>query len=94
MDQNNDRRNDLKRYIKEAPGELNRTELTMLQPHFLTFRGAGGKEGLLLAVVLEELMIQTPGRVVHVGKPVLAITFEPSALGEEYGILLNSRLLQ
>lgn len=82
------------RYIKEAPDELNRTELTMLQPHFLTFRGAGGKEGLLLAVVLEELMIQTPGRVVHVGKPVLAITFEPSALGEEYGILLNSRLLQ
>ena len=80
-------------YIKEEPEALESTELALLQPHFLRFRGAGGKEGLLLAVVLEELVIQTPGRVVHVGKPVLAITSEPSALGEEYGILLNSRLL-
>ena len=80
-------------YIKEEPEALESTELALLQPHFLRFRGAGGKEGLLLAVVLEELEIQTPGRVVHVGKPVLAITSEPSALGEEYGILLNSRLL-
>ena len=81
-------------YIKEEPQKLKSTELSMLQPHFLSFRGAGGKEGIMLAVVLGELEIQTPGRVVHVGKPVLAITSEPSALGEEYGILLNSRLLQ
>ena len=80
-------------YIKEEPQKLKSTELSMLQPHFLSFRGAGGKEGIMLAVVLGELEIQTPGRVVHVGKPVLAITSEPSALGEEYGILLNSRLL-
>lgn len=80
-------------YIKEEPQNLKSTELSMLHPHFLSFRGAGGKEGILLAVVLGELEIQTPGRVVHVGKPVLAITSEPSALGEEYGILLNSRLL-
>lgn len=51
------------------------------------------KKGLLLAVILDELLIQTPERVVHVGKPVLAITSELSALGEEYEILLNSRLL-
>lgn len=80
-------------YIKEEPQKLKSTELSMLQPHFLSFRGAGGKEGIMLAVILGELEIQTPGRVVHVGKPVLAITSEPSALGEEYGILLNSRLL-
>ena len=80
-------------HIKEEPEELESTELASLQPHFLACRTAGGKEGLLLAVILTELMIQTPGRVVHVGKPVLAITFEPSALGEEYGMLLNSRLL-
>ena len=80
-------------YIKEEPQNLKSTELSTLQPHFLSFRGAGGKEGIMLAVVLGELEIQTPGRVVHVGKPVLAITSEPSALGEEYGILLNSRLL-
>ena len=80
-------------YIKEKPEELESTELAGLRPHFLSCRTAGGKEGLLLGVILTELTIQTPGRVVHVGKPVLAITFEPSALGEEYGILLNSRLL-
>lgn len=80
-------------YIKEEPENLKCVELTGLQPHFLSCRTAEGKEGLLLAVVLGELKIHTPGRVVHVGKPVLAVTFEPSALGEEYGILLNSRLL-
>ncbi len=80
-------------HIKEEPQNLKSTELSALQPHFLSFWGAGGKEGILLAVVFGELEILTPGRVVHVGKPVLAITSEPSALGEEYGILLNSRLL-
>ena len=79
--------------IRDKPEGLENTELVSLQPHFLSCRTADGKKGLLLAVVLDEFLIQTPGRVVHVGKPVLAITSEPSALGEEYGILLNSRLL-
>ena len=79
--------------IRDKPEGLENTELVSLQPHFLSCRTADGKKGLLLAVVLDEFLIQTPGRVVHVGKPVLAITSEPSALGEEYEILLNSRLL-
>ena len=81
------------KYIKENPGELKGTELTGLHPHFLTCKNAGGKESLLLAVTLEELCIHTPGEVVHVGKPVLAMLFEPSASGEEYEVLLNSGLL-
>lgn len=81
------------KYIKENPGELKGTELTGLHPHFLTCKNAGGKESLLLAVTLEELCIHTPGEVVHVGKPVIAMLFEPSALGEEYEVLLNSGLL-
>ena len=79
--------------VSRQPVSIVKPELAGLRPHFLSCRTAGGKEGLLLGVILTELTIQTPGRVVHVGKPVLAITFEPSALGEEYGILLNSRLL-
>ena len=79
--------------IKDKPEELENTESVSLQPHFLSCHTADGKKGLLLAVILDELLIQTPERVVHVGKPVLAITSEPSALGEEYEILLNSRLL-
>lgn len=79
--------------IKDKPEELENTGFVSLQPHFLSCHTADGKKGLLLAVILDELLIQTPGRVVHVGKPVLAITSEPSALGEEYEILLNSRLL-
>lgn len=79
--------------IKDKPEELENTGFVSLQPHFLSCHTADGKKGLLLAVILDELLIQTPERVVHVGKPVLAITSEPSALGEEYEILLNSRLL-
>ena len=79
--------------IKDKPEELENTGFVSLQPHFLSCHTADGKKGLLLAVILDELLIQTPGRVVHVGKPVLAITSGPSALGEEYEILLNSRLL-
>ena len=79
--------------IKDKPEELENTGFVSLQPHFLSCYTADGKKGLLLAVILDELLIQTPGRVIHVGKPVLAITSEPSALGEEYEILLNSRLL-
>ena len=79
--------------IKDKPEELENTGFVSLQPHFLSCHTADGKKGLLLAVILDELLIQTPGRVIHVGKPVLAITSEPSALGEEYEILLNSRLL-
>ena len=77
--------------IKDKPEELENTGFVSL--HFLSCHTADGKKGLLLAVILDELLIQTPGRVIHVGKPVLAITSEPSALGEEYEILLNSRLL-
>lgn len=79
--------------IKDKPEALENTGFVSLQPHFLSCHTADGKKGLLLAVILDELLIQTPERVVHVGKPVLAITSEPSALGEEYEILLNSRLL-
>lgn len=65
--------------IKDKPEELENTGFVSLQPHFLSCHTADGKKGLLLAVILDELLIQTPGRVIHVGKPVLAITSEPSA---------------
>jgi stage II sporulation protein GA (sporulation sigma-E factor processing peptidase) len=49
---------------------------------------------MLLAVTLEDLCIHTPREVVHVENPVFALSYEPSALGQEYKVLLNSRLLQ
>ena len=52
-----------------------------------------GEEGVLLAVVLDDLCIHTPREVVHVANPVLALAVEPSALGKEYQVLLNSRIL-
>ena len=63
--------------IKDKPEALENTGFVSLQPHFLSCHTADGKKGLLLAVILDELLIQTPERVVHVGKPVLAITSEP-----------------
>ena len=46
--------------IRDKPEGLENTELVSLQPHFLSCRTADGKKGLLLAVVLDEFLIQTP----------------------------------
>lgn len=81
------------KHLKENPGELKSTELAGLHPHFLTYRTVGKEEGMLLAITLESLCIHTPKELVHVENPVFALSFEPSALGKEYKILLNSRLL-
>lgn len=81
------------KHLKENPGELKSTELAGLHPHFLTYRTVGRENGMLLAVTLEDLCIHTPREVVHIAKPVFALSFEPSALGKEYKVLLNSRLL-
>ena len=48
---------------------------------------------MLLAEVLDDLCIHTPREVIHVANPVLALAEEPSALGKEYQVLLNSRIL-
>lgn len=82
------------KHLKENPGELKSTELASLKPHYLTYRTVEGRQGLLLAVTLEDLCIHTPREVVHISGPVFALSFEPSALGKEYKVLLNSRLLQ
>lgn len=81
------------KHLKENPGELKNTELAGLRPHFLPYTTVGNSEGMLLAVTLEDLCIHTPREVVHVSRPVFALSFEPSTLGNEYKVLLNSRLL-
>lgn len=80
------------KHLKENPGELLSTDLAGLQPHYLSCRTVGG-DGLLLAIRLDDLCIHTPREVVHISRPVFALSFEPSALGNEYKVLLNSRLL-
>lgn len=82
------------RYLKDNPGELENTETVGLHPRFLPYRTIGREDGLLLAVTLEKLCIRTPREEVQVERPVLAIAFDPSALGKEYEVLLNARLLQ
>lgn len=80
------------KHLKENPGELESTEPADLHPHFLPYKTIG-EEGVLLAVVLDDLCIHTPREVIHVANPVLALAVEPSALGKEYQVLLNSRIL-
>ena len=48
---------------------------------------------MMLAVTFERLCIQTPAEVVCIDNPVFAFSFETSAFGKEYEVLLNSRLL-
>lgn len=81
------------KHLQENPGELKSTELACLKPHYLTCRTVGQAGELLLAVTLEDLCIHTPREAVHVSRPVFALSFEPFALGNEYKVLLNSRLL-
>lgn len=79
--------------LYENPGELKSTEIAGLKPHYLSCRTVGQAEKLMLAVTLENLCIHTPAEEVRISRPVLALAFEPSALGKEYKVLLNSRLL-
>ena len=81
------------KHLKENPGELQGTVAAGLQPHFVTFQSIGKEQGMLLAVTLEKLCIQTPAEVVQVDRPVFAFALEPSAFGKDYEVLLNSRLL-
>lgn len=81
------------RNMMKDPGELESTEMTDLKPHYLLFRTVGQGERMILAVTLDDLCIQTPQEVVHIADPVLALSQEPFALGMEYKVLLNSRLL-
>ena len=82
------------KHLKENPGELKSTEIAALRPRYLSCRTVGSAECLILAVTLENLCIYTPREVVRISGPVFAMAFEPSALGKEYKVLLNSRLLQ
>lgn len=81
------------KHLKEEPGEVFETELAGLKPRFLPYQTIGKEEGILLAITLEKLCIHTPGEVIAIDGPVFALSFEPSALGKEYRVLLNSRLL-
>jgi stage II sporulation protein GA (sporulation sigma-E factor processing peptidase) len=81
------------KYIIENPGELENTELSQLKPHFLSVKTVDRNRNLMLAITLDELCIHTPGEVVHISSPVFALLFEPSALGNEYEVLLNSRYM-
>lgn len=84
---------DCLKHLKENPGGLQNTEAADLFPHYIVFSSVGKEQGMLLAVTLEKLCIQTPAEVISVDRPVLALSFDTSAFGKEYEILLNSRLL-
>lgn len=82
------------KHLKENPGELKSTEIAALRPRYLTCSMVDDTDKLMLAVTLENLCIFTPGEEVRISEPVFALAFGSSALGKEYKVLLNSRLLQ
>lgn len=81
------------KHLTEDPGELKNTQLAGMRPHFLSCRTVGAESTLVLAVTLDDLIIHTPREAVHVSQPVFALSAEPFALGKEYKVLLNSKLL-
>ena len=76
------------------PENLKSTEIAGLKPHYLLLKTVGKDPQTFLAVRLDDLCIHTPGDVIHIAERVFALTFESSALGKEYKLLLNSRLLR
>ena len=82
------------RNLNENPKKSESTGIAGLKPHYLTLRTVGKSPQTFLAVRLDDLCIHTPGDVIHISEPVFALTFESSALGKEYKLLLNSRLLR
>ncbi len=81
------------KHFREEPEKLQRSKLVQLHPHFIPFQSIGKEDGVMLAVTLERLCIQTSAEVIRIEEPVFAFVFETSAFGKGYEILLNSRLL-
>ena len=81
------------KHLKEDTGESGASDTAGLRPHFVFFHSIGKEQGMMLAVTFEKLCIQTPAEVVCIDNPVFAFSFETSAFGKEYDVLLNSRLL-
>ena len=81
------------KHLKENPGESGKPGTAGLHPHFTFFHSIGKEQGMMLAVTFERLCIQTQAEVVCIDNPVFAFSFETSAFGKEYEVLLNSRLL-
>ena len=79
--------------LRENPGEFEKQRLQGFILISCLPQTIGGN-GVTLAVTLEKLCIQTPEEMVEIDRPVLALLSEPSALGKEYEVLLNFRLLQ
>lgn len=82
------------RNLNEDQKKSEITGIAGLKPHYLSLRTVGKSPQTFLAVRLDDLCIHTPGDVIHISEPVFALTFESSALGKEYKLLLNSRLLR
>lgn len=83
---------DLKK-LKENPGELESTRLQELCPRLIPYHAVGVKDGLILAVTLDDLCIHMSGKSVHVRRPMLALMEEPFTFETEYEVLLNAKLL-
>ena len=83
---------ELKKQVYEANMELPRRGLITYT--WGNVSGIDREKGMLLAITLEKLCVQTAAEVVQIESPVFAFPFEPSAFGKEYEVLLNSRLLQ
>ena len=81
------------KHLKENPGESGKPGTAGLHPHVTFCHSIGKEQGMMLAVTFERLCIQTPAEVVCIDNPVFAFSFETSAFGKEYEVLLNSRLL-
>lgn len=81
------------KHFYENYGEKENTKIAELYPRMIPYRTVGKENGMLLVITLDELCIHTPKEVVHITRPVFGISWEPSALGKEYEVLLNSKLL-
>lgn len=82
------------KYLLEKPGELEDTVIAQLKPHPLSFRTVGQDHGLIVAITLEKMSIHAPRKVIEISHPVLAVSLEPSTLGKDYQLILNSELMQ
>ena len=81
------------KYLPEISGEKKSTRLLGLKPHFLTYQGIS-RSGILLAVTIEDLFIHTPGEVIHIPCPVVAVPTGKSALGGDYQMIINAKLIR
>lgn len=67
--------------------------IAALKPHYIAYCAVGTKNGVLLAVTIEKMMVKKEDQTIIISKPVLALSEENISFTQHYQLILNPDLI-